>query len=282
MKEQLILIPFYLLNSFNTPKNNIENRPTKPKQNEIQQNAFEFTINPYGDYEEETEDKIFRAYSTFGNTGTEDYSVNITYYKYTQITRIYEDEETFYYDKCITYEFFDIYTTIGTNTTQFIFETPTTFYSTYYYDIPKQNINYKLENSILNNFNDVQTKYVNEPVENDTIPFIVSSANHRTLTRYTIQDNEQASTTDINNIMSTDILVTYNKNTEINVNYDALDLPSLLWEILAMPFAFISQAFDLTLFPGTPYQINISNTILVFIGLLILLVALKIVLGILL
>lgn len=57
-------------------------------------------------------------------------------------------------------------------------------------------------------------------------------------------------------------------------NYEVIDLPGLMWHILTMPFSFVSQAFNLTLFPGTPYQINISNlflsiiAIFVFVGLI--------------
>ena len=46
---------------------------------------------------------------------------------------------------------------------------------------------------------------------------------------------------------------------------DAFDHPiaiaPLMMEVLTMPFTFISQAFDVTLWPGTEYQINIGNFI---------------------
>ena len=48
--------------------------------------------------------------------------------------------------------------------------------------------------------------------------------------------------------------------------YEVIDLPGLMWDILTMPFAFVSQAFNLTLFPGTPYQINIANLFLSLIA----------------
>lgn len=50
--------------------------------------------------------------------------------------------------------------------------------------------------------------------------------------------------------------------------YEVIDIPGLMWQILTMPFAFVSQAFNLTLFPGTPYQINISNLFLSIIAML--------------
>lgn len=54
-----------------------------------------------------------------------------------------------------------------------------------------------------------------------------------------------------------------------NSDYEVIDLPGFMFQILTMPFAFISQAFNLTLFPGTPYQINISNLLLAIIAFLV-------------
>lgn len=51
--------------------------------------------------------------------------------------------------------------------------------------------------------------------------------------------------------------------------YEVIDLPGLMWEIVTMPFAFVSQAFNLTLFPGTPYQLNISNLFLSIIAIFV-------------
>lgn len=52
-------------------------------------------------------------------------------------------------------------------------------------------------------------------------------------------------------------------------DYEIVNLPGLLFDILTMPFTFISMAFNLTLFPGTPYQVNISNLFLTLIGIAI-------------
>ena len=49
---------------------------------------------------------------------------------------------------------------------------------------------------------------------------------------------------------------------------EVVDIPGLMWEILTMPFAFLSTAFNLTLFPGTPYQLNVANLILMLLGIL--------------
>lgn len=51
--------------------------------------------------------------------------------------------------------------------------------------------------------------------------------------------------------------------------YEVIDIPGLMWEILTMPFSFVSQAFNLTLFPGTPYQVNISNLFLSIIAIIV-------------
>lgn len=51
---------------------------------------------------------------------------------------------------------------------------------------------------------------------------------------------------------------------------EVIDVPGLFWTILGMPFAFISQAFNLTIFPGTPYSLNVSNLLFTVIGAMIL------------
>ena len=43
-----------------------------------------------------------------------------------------------------------------------------------------------------------------------------------------------------------------------------------MFQILGMPFAWLSIAFDFTLFPNTPYAINISHILL---GLIVSLIA---------
>lgn len=48
-------------------------------------------------------------------------------------------------------------------------------------------------------------------------------------------------------------------------NIEIVDIPGLLLTMLGMPFAFISQAFDLTVFPGTPYAVNLSHIFLAII-----------------
>lgn len=40
---------------------------------------------------------------------------------------------------------------------------------------------------------------------------------------------------------------------------EVIDIGGIMWDIIGMPFTFINQAFDVTLFPGTIYQFNIGN-----------------------
>lgn len=58
--------------------------------------------------------------------------------------------------------------------------------------------------------------------------------------------------------------------------YEVLDIPGLLFQILGMPFAWISTAFNLTIFSGTPYAINISRLIMdIVLGLFLILIVKK-------
>lgn len=64
-----------------------------------------------------------------------------------------------------------------------------------------------------------------------------------------------------------------------NINYEYVNIPDIMFNVLTMPFAFISQAFNLTLFPGTPYAVNIGNLLLIIIGVAIMITLLKIIAG---
>ena len=57
---------------------------------------------------------------------------------------------------------------------------------------------------------------------------------------------------------------------------EVVDVGGLMLQIISMPFSFISTAFNLTLFPGTPYQINIGNFILGILAILTILFIIKI------
>ena len=48
--------------------------------------------------------------------------------------------------------------------------------------------------------------------------------------------------------------------------YEVLDIPSVIFTIFTLPFTFMTKAFDVTIFPGTPYQINFSNLVMLILG----------------
>lgn len=50
-------------------------------------------------------------------------------------------------------------------------------------------------------------------------------------------------------------------NPETTSNYEVIDVGNLLLTILGMPMAWITQAFNFTLWPGTPYAINVGHVL---------------------
>lgn len=60
-----------------------------------------------------------------------------------------------------------------------------------------------------------------------------------------------------------------------NANTEIIDLPGVMLHVLSMPWTFISNAFDLTLWPGTPYQINFANIFKGLIAILALMFIIK-------
>lgn len=56
---------------------------------------------------------------------------------------------------------------------------------------------------------------------------------------------------------------------------EVIDIGGIMWDIIGMPFTFINQAFDVTLFPGTIYQFNIGNLFKGLIAILAILFVVK-------
>lgn len=78
----------------------------------------------------------------------------------------------------------------------------------------------------------------------------------------------------INFYSRSDITVDY--TTDVNItDYEVIDIPNIMFTILGMPFAWISTAFNLTIFPGTPYAINLSHIFFAIIGSLIIIFVIK-------
>lgn len=73
--------------------------------------------------------------------------------------------------------------------------------------------------------------------------------------------------------------INYEYRWQINVNPggtgEIVDIPGMMFTILGMPFAFVAQAFDLTVFPGTAYAVNLSHIFLAIAGAGILLFIIK-------
>lgn len=76
-----------------------------------------------------------------------------------------------------------------------------------------------------------------------------------------------------------DILTISGKLVIINGDIEVIDVGSVMFTILGMPFTFISTAFNLTLFPGTAYELNISYLFLAVIAVLIFVWILKLILN---
>lgn len=60
--------------------------------------------------------------------------------------------------------------------------------------------------------------------------------------------------------------ITITNLSPISHNYEVIDIPGLIFNIFALPFTFIIKAFDLTIFPGTPYQLNLSNLFMIVLS----------------
>lgn len=97
----------------------------------------------------------------------------------------------------------------------------------------------------------------------------------------------QTTPTTSNNQLQLQSYINYTQNNggSFTANYttatiiqEIVDIPGIMWQILSMPFTFISTAFNLTLFPGTPYQVNISNLLLTVFGVLVFVFIFKLIL----
>lgn len=100
----------------------------------------------------------------------------------------------------------------------------------------------------------------------------------RTRTIAVIADIAQPATTDESSgaisIALHSTIINYNIN-YTPIEAEVIDIPGLCFSILGMPFTFISSAFNLTLFPGTQYQLNVSQLFLTILGLMIIVFIIK-------
>ncbi len=94
-----------------------------------------------------------------------------------------------------------------------------------------------------------------------------------TPTEYPYQNDTSQEWANITNVSNMISLNGSYDNTQIV--QEIVDIPGLVFQIITLPFTFISMAFNLTLFPGTQYMVNISQLILTIIGIVIMIYILK-------
>lgn len=77
-------------------------------------------------------------------------------------------------------------------------------------------------------------------------------------------------TTGNNDSLSPDFNITLEGTKGINpTTTEIVNVPGVMIDVLGMPFTFVSTAFNLTLFPGTPYELNFSTLFLSLIAVVI-------------
>jgi hypothetical protein len=141
---------------------------------------------------------------------------------------------------------------------------------------------------ITNNFSYTETKNLNDYEIEENINITTSIQLNNIWKTYMITyikwDNTTYKQLPIDNSSMDNDLITMD-NGEIFGNiytgggYEYVDIPNLMFTILTLPFSFISQAFNLTLFPNTPYSINIGNLFLSVIAIILLMWLLQKIIG---
>lgn len=141
---------------------------------------------------------------------------------------------------------------------------------------------------ITNNFSYTQTKNLNDVEIDEDISITTTIQLNNIWKTYMITYIKWDQTTyqelTLNNDLVDNDLITMD-NGEIfgsiytGGGYEVIDIPNLMFTILTLPFSFISQAFNLTLFPNTPYSINIGNLFLSVVAIILLMWLLQKIIG---
>lgn len=118
--------------------------------------------------------------------------------------------------------------------------------------------------------------YTNVPNQKYNTYFDFTNLEKNTKYNFEIQ---LLNTISFNNVVSTSYKGSFNTSS-VSQYGEVVNLPSLMFNILSMPFAFFSNAFNLTLFSGTPYAINIGDVIMFIISLVILIAIIKMIMNI--
>lgn len=127
----------------------------------------------------------------------------------------------------------------------------------------------------MDTFNDIGGPYIEIEGEYDATWTINNSLDSFYIIEYCIYYIESVENGNFLNYNSTIELFTtleFSLNGSVEptdaTNYEVVDVGGLMFDILTMPFTFISRAFSLTLFPNTPYSVNIAQLFLaIFAGL---------------
>lgn len=64
-----------------------------------------------------------------------------------------------------------------------------------------------------------------------------------------------------------------------NVDLEVVDVGGVMFDVLGMPFTFISTAFNLTIFPNTPYEVNLSTLFLSVFAVVVFVFIVKMIIG---
>lgn len=98
----------------------------------------------------------------------------------------------------------------------------------------------------------------------------------------TVKSGALGSLNDLSNdkIFAGSVTTTFTMDKSLSINYEVVDLPAFFYTLLTAPFSFISTAFNVTLFNGTPYALNISSLIMGVLGSALIIIVIKIIGGI--
>lgn len=87
--------------------------------------------------------------------------------------------------------------------------------------------------------------------------------------------NQPDALSTMNNVITPNLLQINGIVLDEQMNYEIVDIPGVMYTVLTMPFSFISTAFNLTIFPNTPYSLNFGNLFLTIVAIFILLWLIK-------
>lgn len=101
---------------------------------------------------------------------------------------------------------------------------------------------------------------------NKTVSYLTMEDGYMRFSQRMLLEITDTQTNQQNNVAWNTLEISYSVNV---VPTEVVDIPGIMFTILGMPFSFIAQAFNLTLFPGTPYAINVANLLFALIVALI-------------